>query len=164
MTELMNGSRPWPLVMMGEAGAGKTSVGLCLLDYAGGLYFTLDSLLEKLVSCLKGNETYDGWHSTMKGLPLTEEKLWSWIEKAPLVVIDEVAMTKNRKETWYGNTRDHFSILKRFLDLREFTPHVVVSNREVKDLGNTDADLYDDRVVSRLMAGTVIRMSGDRRQ
>jgi hypothetical protein len=101
------------------------------------MYFTLDGLLEKLVSCLKGNETYDSWHSTMKGMPLTEEKLWSWIEKAPLVVLDEVAVTRNRKETWYGNTRDHFLILKRFLDLREFTPHVVISNKELGGPGKT---------------------------
>src|SRR5437868_6300640 len=41
INRLINGNEPWPLFLHGPAGTGKTAAALCLMDFAGGRYFTL---------------------------------------------------------------------------------------------------------------------------
>lgn len=144
----MSGEAPWPLFVHGSAGTGKSCAALVLLDYAGGLFFTGSSLADEMIRSqqgrLPGRET---------GRPIWPEQLWEEIGKTALVVLDDLGGRDRVSDFAY-------EVTKRLLDEREGKPLVVTSNLGPARL----AQLYDDRVVSRLVAGTVLEMAGaDRR-
>lgn len=142
------GEAPWPLVVSGPAGCGKTCAALCLLDHAGGLYFTAASLAEKLILASKGELYNHDSHHT-----ISNAALWEEIATTTLVVLDEVG-AREKVSDW------HYECVKRVLDEREGRPLMVLTNLS---LGAID-ELYDDRVASRLAGGTVLILDGpDRR-
>src|SRR3990167_4114582 len=51
---LLAGEKPWPLVLLGPAGTGKTCAALCLLDHAGGSYWTVGMLCDRLIQAQQG--------------------------------------------------------------------------------------------------------------
>lgn len=81
---------------------------------------------------------------------IAEETIWEQTSKAPLIVLDEFGAVDEA-------TPAHYKIIYKLLTVREFTPHVIVSN-----LGATELDkIYDDRIVSRaIRAGTAILWDG----
>jgi hypothetical protein len=149
LRDLVAGQAPWPLFLHGLAGRGKSCAALCLLDYAGGVYHALPDLLALLIRAMKGEEYQESASDYWR---VTEADVWKKINDAPLVVLDEIGTRQ---------PSDHnYQSVKRLLDQRAFRPHVVISNC---DLG-TLAQLYDDRVASRLAAGTVVELVGDDRR
>ena len=52
-----------------------------------------------------------------------------------------------------------YETLRRATDSREGKPAVVISNLSIRDLER----IYDSRIASRLGAGTVVQLCGDRR-
>ena len=145
----VSGESAWPLVLTGTAGTGKTCAALCLLDYAGGRYWTAASLCDVLIRAQAGRLL---WNNGGYGGTHWPEDVWGWVGKAPLVVLDEIGA---RSPSDFA-----YETIKRVLDEREGKPLVVISNLTLEAL----AKLYDDRVSSRLAAGTVIEVAGpDRR-
>lgn len=146
---LVCGELPWPLVLIGPAGTGKTCAALCLVDHAHGRYWTAGDLCGLLIRAQDGryewsNGGYGGkWHP---------EDVWGWIATAPLVALDEIG-TRAVSDFAYET-------VKRVIDEREGKPLVVISNADLAALGR----LYDDRIVSRLAAGTVVELAGDDRR
>lgn len=143
---------PWPLVLVGEAGSGKTCAALCMIDHYGGVYVTTVQLTEMHAAAKCGTLTW------LSGLPRTLDQLWQPLSNAYLLVLDELAERSVVSDS-------HFEAVKRLLDARldavsPAMPTVVVSNL---DLGGI-ARVYGDKVGSRLSAGTVLELSGDRRQ
>ena len=53
----------------------------------------------------------------------------------------------------------HYETIKRCIDDRHGKPLVCISNLNMKEL----AGVYDDRVASRISAGTIVVTEGDRR-
>jgi DNA replication protein DnaC len=141
------GREPWPLVVLGPPGVGKTCAGLCLLDYAGGFYYQAPALAHEVIRAINGQV------HTPAGRAVTAEQLWKEFARASLFVLDELGAK--------GNVNDwHYEQVKRLLDDREGQPTLVLSNMGFERL----LVLYDDRVVSRLSAGTVVQLEGaDRR-
>ena len=86
---------------------------------------------------------------------ITRPMVWKEIEAAELAVLDELGARVQVTDFQYET-------LKQWLEVRQDTPHIVISNLGPDDL----ARKYDDRIVSRLCAGTVVDLSGlaDRRQ
>lgn len=143
------GESPWPLFLQGPAGCGKTCAALCLLDYAGGLYYTVPQLCADLIASQQGKLEFGDWEPRKLWLP----EFWLRIAKQKLVVLDEMGAR--------GTVTDHhYEAVERMLDERWRLPLVCVSN-----LGaDAVAKLYDDRVLSRLLCGTVVALEGkDRR-
>jgi len=147
---LVGGQIPWPLFLQGPAGCGKTCACLCLLDHAGGEYWTTVSWCEQLNDAAFGRLIARGEGGSVTVWPT---QLWAKVQRAPLVVLDELG------------TRDivtaaHYDAVKRVIDEREGMPLVVISNLDLERVGK----LYDDRIVSRLGAGTIVELRGrDRR-
>ena len=139
---VVTGSAPWPVLLTGAPGSGKTSAGLALCDIAKtALYVTVEELLDAVT----GRSQLDA------------ATLWDRVEQKDLVVIDELGCRSNVTDLEY-------SAVKRVLDIRE-TLHV----RCLVAIANVDADhlvdLYDRRIHSRLTCGLVYRMrAGDRRR
>lgn len=142
---VVSGKSPWPLFCCGEPGVGKSCAGLVLLDYAGGSYLTAQGLAEKLIDAANGRLTYRD-----SGRLVHPTNLWEEWGSSPLVVLDEIGQRSTVSDFAYDS-------VKQLLDIREGKPLLVLSNLGLDEI----AKVYDDRVASRLVAGTVIRLVGE---
>lgn len=147
---LVAGESPWPLFIHGPAGTGKTCAMLCLLDYAGGEHHSVSGLCSLMNRAALGRVE---WNNEGRGGKLWPEEIWARIAKKPLIVLDELGCRSNVSDA-------HYEVVKEMIDVRHQKPLAVLSNLPLGTIGK----LYDDRIVSRLSAGTVIELSGaDRR-
>jgi DNA replication protein DnaC len=145
---LCHGDAPWPLYLWGPAGVGKTCASLVALDYAlAGLYWTVQTLAEDAVLAGKGQLEY------RSGRPVSSRALWAEAEQTGLVVLDELGQ-RARASDW------QYDCVKRLLDAREGLPLIAASNMDLSQV----AQCYDDRVASRLAAGTVFHLGGEDRR
>src|SRR5262249_54749715 len=143
--QTVSGEWPWPLVLCGPAGTGKTCAALCLLDHAGGgFYYTAQGLCEEVIRAQQGR-----LFTPQTGRAVPPEELWRELGGCALVVLDELGARQAVSDF-------HYETVKRLLDEREGMPLVVISNLDPKQL----LRVYDDRIVSRLAAGTVVRLEG----
>ena len=146
---LCRGKLPWPLFLFGPAGTGKTCAALCLLDFVEeGTYHTCESFSQAIIDAQQGRLT------TESGREVSPTYLWTKeISKVDLFVLDELGSRRQ--------VSDHqYNVVKSLLDYREGKPTVVISNLSL----NAIREIYDDRVTSRLAAGTVIQVEGDDRR
>lgn len=146
--ECVAGKADWPLVLWGDAGSGKTCAGLCMVDSFGGWavdFPDLHDLVLKARARLLFNS--GGFVETLDG----RGGVWDTWEHASLTVLDEVGQR--------APTNAMYDTLLRAMNLRRALPAVFISNLPPEEL----VDVYDDRIVSRLKAGTVIGLAGDRR-
>jgi hypothetical protein len=87
------------------------------------------------------------------GSTVFPETIWTRLQDAPLVVLDEPGCRTQVNDF-------HYETVKRVIDCRYGLPLIVISNHGLDEI----ARLYDDRVASRLAAGTVVKLEGaDRR-
>lgn len=135
------GQAPWPVYLWGPTGTGKTCAGLCAHDAAA---FAIYWPLPDAVMANQDKERAAG--------------LWRGIADADLLVIDEVG---ERMAGWLADAE--FFVLKRIADERERRKHraaIYIGNIPPQQL----AEVYDDRIASRLLCGTVIELAGDDRR
>jgi len=140
----ISGQSPWPLVITGAVGAGKTCAALCLLDYAYGMYFTTSSLCQSVNLAQQGKLMVDrgelrGWEE------VNVQVFWRDVATKPLVVLDELGLRTTI-------TEPHYDAVKSLIDARAGKPFVVISNLAIRDI----AQVYGERVLSRLAAGTLV--------
>jgi DNA replication protein DnaC len=137
---LTTAKAPWPLYLFGPAGTGKTRACLALSDYVkGSRYLTVREACDAKMS--DGDEAWKG----------------DWASNPTLVVLDELGVRLKVGDLEY-------SVVTEIFDCRERHGKgvaIYVSNLAPKDL----AKLYDDRIASRVLSGTVFKLDGkDRRQ
>lgn len=152
MRSLVNGELPWPLVLMGKPGTGKTCAALCLLDYTtgGGEYYTVSGFCNTMIQSQQGRLE---WSHEGRGGTVWPEKLWRQISNVPLAILDELGCRERPTDA-------HYECVKGFIEERLGKPLIVISNHPLEQI----ATIYDDRIASRLAAGTVVEMDGkDRR-
>ena len=149
MNDVKNGLSPWPLVIIGEAGAGKTCAALLLMEWWGrnGCYTTLPRFCKRLAEAMHGR-LY-----TSTGYQMQEDDVWDEWTRAAVAAMDEVG-TRDRVSD------HHFETLLEALNSREGHPTMFISNSGRTQL----ARVYDDRVASRLTGGTVVYVKGDQRK
>lgn len=145
------GKAPWPLLLYGPVGSGKTCAALVVLDEAWGpvKYATINQWCQELREAQKGGpiEIRPG----MAGL--TETGLWNAWHAMALCVVDELG--QRQASDFERQTA------QRCIDMRVGDPLILCSNVGLTDLER----LYDDRFTSRLSAGTIVYMGDqDRRQ
>lgn len=155
---LVKGELPWPLVLLGPPGLGKSCAALTLLDHAGGFYYTAEDLAREMIVSQHGRLR------TPNGMQVHPEQLWLELGRARLVVIDDLGIGATSRGGMNGAavsvSDHHYGCVKKVLDVREALPLVVIANLDLDQL----ASLYDARVSSRLAAGTVFSLQGpDRR-
>lgn len=148
ITLVLDGLSPWPLVFLGKAGVGKTCAALSVIDWIvpAAKYWTIADLCALLVSVQNGEVEYGTCHDTLAAW-------WKRYECRGCVVLDELVSRDKVSDFAYES-------VKRAIDLRYNRPLVVVSNGTL----GTISRIYDDRIASRLSAGTVVDFVGvDRR-
>lgn len=147
VNELVRGRAPWPLTLVGDAGAGKTCVSLCVLDRFGGMYRRFPDLCQELADAKCARLFNDA------GYKVGVCQVWDGWLNANLAVLDEIGCR--------GTASDHvYDVLLTALDSRQEMPLVCVTNLTVEEIAN----VFDDRIASRLCAGTVRKLLGDRRR
>lgn len=163
---------PWPLFVGGPVGTGKTLAGLCLVDRAQSLRMTAAGRFVV--------DPINGWYCTAEELCrdliaasdrrllirlsngedriVDPQEIWDRIERAAVMVLDEIGARPNVSDF-------HYEVVKRVLDIRTDRPAVCLANdRPDKPAAAVIAQLYDDRVYSRMMCGTVMTLEGDDRR
>jgi DNA replication protein DnaC len=140
---------PWPFVMLGEAGSGKTCAALLMLDKCEGStwYQTFDQL------CERARFAKLGQLQTSRGYSVSETEVWQEYVEAHFAVLDDIGIRERASDHVY-------ECLYRALTKREERSLVCASNLTLAELEL----LFDDRVTSRLSAGTVVHVGGDQRQ
>ena len=137
---LVLGQAAWPLFLHGRAGGGKTCAALALCDITISSYQDVESLCDRTMAC-----------------PEEMPGVWQEIKERPVAVLDEIGCRERVTDL-------HYSVVKRFSEERERSGQIAsifVSNMSPDRL----AELYDDRIASRLLAGTHFNLdSPDRRQ
>lgn len=139
---------PWPFVMLGEAGAGKTCAALLMAAHVKTFVY----FIRFRDWCDRLRWAKRGELQTSTGFKMTEPETWDEWRRAKLGVLDDIGareVTDHALEAMLG-----------VLDRREGLPLVCTSNLTLEELGN----LFDDRVASRLSAGTIVYLEGDQRQ
>jgi DNA replication protein DnaC len=139
------------LYVHGDAGAGKTCALLCLSDHVpGSEYTTAADLCERLARSQQGREE---WYHEGRGGILWPEKLWQSFGRAPLVIVDELGAR--------DRVSDHaYECVKRMIDERHGLPLALTSNHDLESM----ARLYDDRIASRIAAGTIFHLDDEDRR
>lgn len=146
---LADGKLNWPLTLTGPVGTGKTCAALYFADCAGPgcVYKILAELMDDISAAGKG--LYYDEH----GDRVFIHRYWRNWEEARLTVLDELG-TRQKMPDWLYET------LKRAMDLRQGKPAIYVTNLSIQQI----ADLIDDRIASRLDAGTVFELLGQDRR
>jgi DNA replication protein DnaC len=134
--QLIGGVEPWPLLLIGPAGWGKSCAALSLVDYVPSAWYGTPADLVEI-------ETR----------PDRDRRLMSIMSRS-LVVVDELGCS-NRPDK-------EFDALKRLADEIDYrrVPAIIISNLDRDGL----ARAYDERIVDRLSAGTVAEMPGQSRR
>lgn len=147
--DLVAGIASWPLYLWGGPGTGKTCGVLALCDHvARPLYITTSDLTTVLIRSYKeGPRVWDDFgpfDDGDSGKPMTGSHL---------VVLDELGTRMTVSDT-------HYEAVHKLLDMRDAHPMIIVSNHPL----DTIASIYDARIASRCVAGTVLELKGpDRR-
>ncbi|HEX4129733.1 MAG TPA: hypothetical protein VHZ24_06800 [Pirellulales bacterium] len=134
---LAAGRGRWPLFLHGEPGAGKTCATLSLCDVVEtAAYATLEEIVSRTLA--------------------NDESLVRRFSSKALIVVDEIGARQKIGDAQY-------SALKNVLDVRELAHNrvgIYISNVTPTRI----AELFDDRIASRLLCGTCFELLGtDRR-
>jgi DNA replication protein DnaC len=145
--ELIEGRSPWPLYLYGGVGAGKTCAGLLLCDHVtDAMYETCEGFEGMMREAATGRAE---WYREGVGGLVSEGQLWGLYRRYPLVVLDEIGLREKASDFQYR-------VLKRLIEERTGMPLVLISNLSLDGL----RQIYDERMVSRITCGTVVRLDG----
>lgn len=149
--ECRMGLSPWPLLVHGSVGAGKTRFGLLVHDWYGGRFAEFAELTDEFGAVRRG-EFRDTRFTTE---PKVTERGWcQQIAEHRMLIVDDIG----RRALVTEHSRD---CLIRILNAREGPfPMVLISNLPPAEL----AEVYDDRIASRMAAGTVVCVAGSDRR
>jgi DNA replication protein DnaC len=148
IAEMVDGKKPWPLTLVGDVGTGKTCASLALSDHVyGSLYDTFRGLCDIIRTAEAGRMD---WYSEGRGGKIQTHQVWKGYRQAPLTILDEIGSREKVSDFQYDCLYD-------MLEVREYRPLILISNLRLGDLAKT----FDERITSRMIAGTVVEVNGD---
>jgi DNA replication protein DnaC len=135
------------MTLLGAVGAGKTCAALALCDHVyRSMYESFAGHCDLLRMAQEGKLE---WYSNGQGGKTTAPQVWKGYRDAPLVVLDEIGSREKVSDFQY-------SCLYDMLENRECKPLILISNLSLEEL----ARVFDERIVSRIIAGTPIFVEG----
>ena len=141
--------KPWPLVLLGGVGSGKTCAALCALDKFGGVFYGVQEWVDLCREAMLGHA------ATSLGYPLSLREVQHRWRATNLGVLDDLG---TRREVTDHHLEAVLWAVNARVD-RATLPMIVTSNLTMGEI----AKVYDDRIASRLGGGTVVTLTGDRR-
>lgn len=149
---LKDGRLPWPLYVWGETGVGKSCAASLLYREwpKRAVWWRLEDFVSRISECRRNGFSVAQANVCQGRVPVerAEPMWWSILEQQDLAVFDDVGI-RNASDAV-------FSIVFTLADLRAGRPTVFTSNVSPRDL----AKVYDPRIASRMLAGTVLEMTG----
>jgi len=89
---------------------------------------------------------------------VSSQQLWRGMEKAKLVVIDELGA---RIDKTTGTASEHmYESIKELVDKRYAKPLVLLSNLTLSQISK----VFDDRLADRIAQGTIVELKGKSRR
>lgn len=142
------GIAPWPLFIYGGVGCGKSRFALLAHYFYGGKRYEFSELVGDYRLCKLGDfehEYGDVGHTSPRA---TERTFRRMLELTRILIVDDIGASGNDS----AHTRETLMLA---LNARVGgKPAVFISNLSPTEL----ASMYDDRVASRMMEGTVCNM------
>ena len=138
LRDACDGLEPFPILIIGGVGTGKTCAALALMDYVfgGRMYETTGDLVSKINDSRMNSERSG-----------VERQFWKEWREAKLTILDEIGARSRVSDS-------HYETVKRAIDLRIGKPAIFISNLTIAEIAN----IYDDRIASRLQDGMVINL------
>lgn len=158
--------RGWPLTLIGETGTGKSALAGLVYMYAKDRH---NGLIDSMPSSPFWINAAEGFKAVVTATVENPKPLWGvciyaswaepdhWLELVErgknLVVLDDIGLRDRATDA-------QFEAFQKFLLYRENKPTIITSNLDLDGIHR----VYDDRIASRLAAGTIVAMRGkDRR-
>ena len=144
---LLTEATRYPIYLWGVPGCGKTSIaGLIYMGACGRPLWinAVEGLRAVATSCAEP-QPLCGFGS----VPLREAEHWAELDARSLVVLDDIALRDRASDA-------QFEVMQKFLTVRQGLPTIITGNLSIGKV----ATVYDDRVASRLAAGTCIEITG----
>lgn len=136
----------WPLTLYGPTGTGKSSL-LALLAASWPTNRVRYYLASDLIALIQSARCRGGVLLPGAARTVSEDHLWrSRVDAADLLVLDDIGTR--------GPTDSAYDILHQIIDRRRRKPTALSTNLSPEEL----VDVLDDRIVSRLLAGTAVEM------
>lgn len=146
----VTGKEPWPLLLYGNAGSGKTCALLCVHDNYPSCITTWVHLRQDYRALQTDGLVRQNQNGIWKVQP---KEFWGEIADHPLLIIDDLEPKPDPNGT-------HAELLKGILDNRKGKATLLATNMTPSELER----LYGDPVVSRLAAGTMHQMPNEDRR
>ena len=149
----------WPLVLRGSHGTGKTCSAAVLFGMfqKQPLWYRADDLLMEISQARAGNASVrvqaisDYGESRTVAVPYDRFSLR--VQTCSALFLDDLGIRKPSEAV--------YQTLFDLLEWRKGKPLIITTNKAISEL----AKMYDDRIVDRLTAGTVVKFEGcSRRQ
>jgi len=147
--ECTRGLAPWPLLICGQVGIGKTRAALAVHDWYGGMFWEFATLVRDF-GLSKGGMLFDMAH--IYAPKIYQQEFWRRISDAALVIVDEIGAKQQ--------TDHSHEALMTLCGIRECRPLMMLTNLLPSEIETA----YDDRAASRMTAGTVCVVRGDDRR
>ena len=142
----LNAAR-FPIYLWGNPGCGKSSIaGLIYMGATGRPIWinAIEGMRAVATSCVDPQPL---WGFGL--VPLREREHWDELGERALVVLDDIALRDRASDA-------QFEVMQKFLTVRQNRPTIITGNLSIGKV----AKVYDDRVASRLAAGTAIEITG----
>lgn len=148
----------WPLFVHSKPGLGKTCAALAVADHCPGSEFWVfdeywrrvnDVNMGRYTTTIAGEPSGEGWSTLTRTVTWTVARWWAYIEKLPLVILDDVGLRNQANDSQY-------EALKLTLDRRINRPTIITSNLAPHEIGG----VFDLRVMDRIDCGTVVLLEG----
>jgi len=142
--ECGRGRAPWPLLLLGTTGSGKTCAALSVSDFVLGtrVFFSEEDFQNALSATMSGQmmEERPGFRTDRV---LTVKDIWDHWADATIAILDDFGQRRD--------TKGSGDLLYNAINKREHKPLIITSNLKWTEI----AARYDDRIVSRLECGTM---------
>lgn len=140
--KLCRGEAPWPLLLFGAPGTGKTTCGLAACDYVFPLYWQTSELIvhQRMIDAKLRQALYH------------QDDPWPAIGEADFAVLDEIGLRGPDQAFEY-------SVLMRFLEERNKRNRVAIYITNIHP--NELAEAFDERIADRLTCGTLLELKGE---
>ena len=157
-----DGKNPYPIFLWGPTGTGKSYCAA--LAYAQhptqAMWYRANRFVQDIQTCRRNKSgtvscPYQGPDPQYFGnrYDRSETKLWGMAARSDILwVIDELTLE--------NKTASAADIMYDLMDARQKRPTVVTCNKDIAGV----AEVYDDRVASRISCGTHIHVDGDDRR
>lgn len=145
-------AKAWPVYLFGGPGRGKSCAAACAFASWPGsaVWLSLSLLCDELNRFM--TQPHITVYSNGVAVELSKSGYWRRLQTSQLVVVDEIG---TREATGH-----RFETLLTLLELRRCQPLIMTGNLSLNGLEQA----YDERISSRICAGTIIEFTGEDRR